>query len=140
MTFKKDFFLKGEIRQARIYSTAFGIYELELNGKKMGNDYFAPGYTSYKHQLQYQMYDITEELRKQNQLVAVVGGGWAAGSYTYKRMNRIYAKRQAFLGEIHILYKDGTQEIISTDETWQVTENGNFGRRNFMMVKSMMRL
>ena len=45
MTFKKDFFIKGEIRQARIYSTAFGIYELELNGKKMGNDYFAPGYT-----------------------------------------------------------------------------------------------
>ena len=80
MTFKKDFFIKGEIRQARIYSTAFGIYELELNGKKMGNDYFAPGYTSYKHQLQYQMYDITEELRKQNQLVAVVGGGWAAAA------------------------------------------------------------
>ncbi|MDB8770600.1 family 78 glycoside hydrolase catalytic domain [Ruminococcus sp. 1001136sp1] len=131
MTFKKDFFIKGEIRQARIYSTAFGIYELELNGKKMGNDYFAPGYTSYKHQLQYQMYDITEELRKQNQLVAVVGGGWAAGSYTYKRMNRIYAKRQAFLGEIHILYKDGTQEIISTDETWQVTENGNFREAEF---------
>ena len=63
--------------------------------------------------------------------MAVVGGGWAAGSYTYKRMNRIYAKRQAFLGEIHILYKDGTQEIISTDETWQVTENGNFREAEF---------
>ena len=46
-------------------------------------------------------------------------------------MNRIYAKRQAFLGEIHILYKDGTQEIISTDETWQVTENGNFREAEF---------
>ena len=78
------------------------------------------------------MYDITEELRKQNQLVAVVGGGWAAGSYTYKRMNRIYAKRQAFLGENpHTLIKDGTQEIISTDETWQVTENGNFREAEF---------
>ena len=48
----------------------------------------SPRLHTYKHQLQYQMCDITEELRKQNQLVAVVGGGWAAGSYAYKRMNR----------------------------------------------------
>ena len=59
MTFKKDFSIKGEIEQARIYSTALGIYELELNGRKVGDEYFAPGYTSYKNQLQYQMNDIT---------------------------------------------------------------------------------
>ena len=93
MTFKKDFFIKGEIRQARIYSTAFGIYELELNGKKMGNDYFAPGYTSYKHQLQYQMYDITEELRKQNQACGSCGRRLGSKApNTYKRMNRILCK------------------------------------------------
>ena len=77
MTFKKDFSIKGEIEQARIYSTALGIYELELNGRKVGDEYFAPGYTSYKNQLQYQMYDITEYLQKQNLLMVIVGGGWA---------------------------------------------------------------
>ena len=131
MTFKKDFSIKGEIEQTRIYSTALGIYELELNGRKVGDEYFAPGYTSYKNQLQYQMYDITEYLQKQNLLMVIVGGGWAVGSYTYKRMNRIYAKRQAFLGEIHIRYKDGSHEIIGTDETWKVTEEGNFLEAEF---------
>ena len=77
------------------------------------------------------MYDITEYLQKQNLLMVIVGGGWAVGSYTYKRMNRIYAKRQAFLGEIHIRYKDGSHEIIGTDETWKVTEEGNFLEAEF---------
>lgn len=131
MTFKKDFSLKGNIKQARIYATAIGIYELELNGSKVGSDYFAPGFTSYKHQLQYQTYDVTDSLKKNNRLISVVGGGWAVGAYTYKRMNRLYADRQAFLCELRIRYEDGSEEIIGTDETWLVTEDGNFQETEF---------
>ena len=136
MTFKKDFFIKGNQTGKNLFYS-FGIYELELNGKKMGNDYFAPGKTSYKHQLQYQM----RYYRRIKETESACGScGRRLGMLRPTKNELIYAKRQAFLGEIHILYKDGTQEIISTDETWQVTENGNFGRRNFMMVKPMMRL
>lgn len=131
MTFKKDFSLKGPVRQAKLYTTAIGIYELELNGQKVGKDYFAPGFTSYRHQLQYQIYDITEMLKKSNRLVSVVGGGWAVGAYTYKRMNRIYADRQAFLCELRIQYEDGTWEVMGTDETWMVTEEGNYRESEF---------
>ncbi len=131
MTFQKKFSLKGTVKQARLYATAMGIYELELNGSKVGSDYFAPGFTSYKNQLQYQTYDITKMLKKDNRLVSVVGGGWAVGAFTYKRMNRIYADRQAFLCELRIKYEDDTWEIIGTDDTWLVTEEGNFRETEF---------
>lgn len=132
MTFKKDFSLRQKVKHARIYATALGIYELELNGRKVGEDYFAPGYTSYKHQLQYQIYNITEFLTQEdNRLVCVVGGGWAVGAYTYARMNRIYAKRQALLCEICLTYEDGTMETIGTDGNWDVTEEGNVKEAEF---------
>lgn len=131
MTFKKDFPLKGKVKQAKLCATAMGIYELELNGRKVGCDYFAPGFTSYRNQLQYQTYDITDILKKENRLISVLGGGWAVGAYTYKRMNRLYADRQAFLCELRIQYEDDTCEIIGTDETWLVTEDGNFKEVEF---------
>lgn len=131
MTFLKKFKCKKEIKSAKLYSTALGIYELILNGEKVGNDYFAPGFTSYKNQLQYQTYDIKNQLENDNELVVVLGGGWAVGSFTYKRRNRVYAKRQAFLCELRIKYQDGSEEVIGTDETWDVTENGNYKETEF---------
>jgi alpha-L-rhamnosidase len=131
MTFRKSIQCKKEIKSAKIYATALGIYELILNGEKVGEDYFAPGYTSYKNQIQYQTYDITEKLIGTNELVTVVGGGWAVGAFNYKRVNRVYAKRQALLLEIHITYTDNTKEIIGTDESWQVTEDGNYQMTEF---------
>ncbi|MDF2513215.1 MAG: alpha-L-rhamnosidase, partial [Herbinix sp.] len=131
MTFRKEITCKKEIKSARLYTTALGIYLLMLNGEKVGKDYFAPGFTSYKHQLQYQTYDVTQQLKKENELIAVVGGGWAVGSFTYKRRNRVYAKRQALLSELRIVYTDGTQETIGTDGSWQVTEDGNYKDTEF---------
>lgn len=128
MTFRKKIACNGKIKKARLYATALGIYELALNGEKVGDIYFAPGFTSYKHQLQYQTYDVTEQLKSkeagENELVAVVGGGWAVGSFTYKRVNRNYADRQALLCELRITYEDDTEEIIGTDESWDVTLDG----------------
>lgn len=128
MTFRKKIHCEKKIAKARLYATALGIYEMTLNGEKVGDIYFAPGFTSYKHQLQYQTYDVTEQLKSaegtENELIAVVGGGWAVGSFTYKRVNRNYADRQALLCELRITYEDGSEEIIGTDESWDVTLDG----------------
>jgi len=126
MTFRYRFSIKKQIRRAWINSTALGIYELMLNGEKVGEDYFAPRLTSYYHQIQYQTYPVEKQLQSNNTLIAVVGGGWAAGSFNYKRKNKISADRQALICELHIEYMDGTSEIICTDESWQVTEDGNY--------------
>ncbi len=120
-TFRKSFEAKN-IRRALLTATALGIYELELNGKKVGEQYFAPGFTSYKHILQYDLYDVTALLKEQNELVAVVGGGWAVGRFTYSSKSRITCDRQAFLAELFLEYED---EIV-TDESWQQTMDGNF--------------
>lgn len=121
MAFRRSFTLKKGIRRAWINATALGVYELALNGEKVGNDYFVPGFTSYEHQIQYQTYDVTAQLLAENTLSAVVAGGWAAGSFNYKRKNKISADRQAFLCELYVEYADGTLELICTDQSWEVT-------------------
>ena len=125
MVFRKRFALDpATIESARICATAIGMYELEVNGQKAGDQYFAPGFTSYKTHLQYQTYDVTKLLAEENEIQATVAGGWAVGSFTLSRKNRISADRQALLLELRIARKDGTVEVIGTDESWEVTEDG----------------
>ena len=124
MVFRKAFHPAKPIAKARLYVTAMGIYELELNGKKVGEQWFAPGFTSYKSNLQYQAYDVTRQLGEYNTLVATVAGGWAVGSFVFTRVNRVTADRQALLAELRVTYTDGSEEVIGTDSSWQVTEDG----------------
>ncbi len=134
LTFRKALESAKKVVRARIYATALGIYNLYLDGDKVGEDYFAPGFTSYKNQLQYQTYDITAQLqggRSLHTLTAVVGGGWAVGRFTYKSRNRIFADRQALLAEIRVDYADGTTDVIGTDVSWDVTREGNFRETEF---------
>lgn len=131
LTFRKKITVEKEVRKAWIASTAVGIYDLYWNDKKIGADYFMPGFTDYKHQLQYQVYDVTDQLADSGCLEAVVAGGWAVGAFTYKRKNRIYADKQAFLAEVHIVYEDGSTDVIGTDETWDVTTDGRYRMAEF---------
>ena len=124
MTFRKAVKTGKKIEKARIYATAMGVYELTVNGKKAGDRYFAPGFTSYKTNLQYQTYDVTGMLTGDDVIQAVVSGGWAVGAFVFTRANRITADRQALLLELRLTYADGSEEIISTDESWEVTEEG----------------
>ena len=126
MTFRKRVKTGKPIAKARIYATAMGIYELTVNGEKVGERYFAPGFTAYKTNLQYQTYDVTGLLTGEDTLQAVVAGGWAVGSFVFTRVNRVYADRQALLLELRITYADGTGEVIGTDGSWEVTEEGPY--------------
>ena len=124
MVFRKEVTTNKPIARARLYATAMGIYEAELNGQKLGEQYFAPGFTSYKSYLQYQTYDVTALLTGVDTLTFTVAGGWAVGSFVFTRKNRVTADRQALLAELRIEYTDGTTETIGTDATWQVSESG----------------
>lgn len=126
MVFQKKVSISKKIRTAKIYATAMGIYEINLNGEKVGDEYFAPGFTSYKTRLQYQVYDVSRALEEENELLVTIAGGWAVGSFVFTRKNRISADRQALLLELRIIYEDGSTEVIGTDETWEVSEEGNY--------------
>ena len=123
MVFRREITTDKPIARARLYATAMGIYEVELNGKKLGDRYFAPGFTSYKSYLQYQTYDVTPFMTGHDTLTATVAGGWAVGSFVFTRKNRVTADRQALLAELRIEYEDGSVEVIGTYSSWQVTED-----------------
>ena len=124
MVFRKDFSTEGRIRRAYITATALGIFEISLNGGRVGSDFFAPGFTSYRKNLQYRCYDVTAMLQRDNGITVTVAGGWAVGRFTYENRNRITFPRQALLLELFIEYEDGRREIIRSDGTWDVTTQG----------------
>jgi len=121
--FRKTFFvpLRKKIARARAYATAAGVYELEINGRKAGNEFLAPFCNQYTQWIQYQAYDITEYLVPgENAAGALVGEGWYRGRFGFDGgKNNIYGDKPGFLCEIIIDYEDGTSQIIATDTSWE---------------------
>lgn len=118
--FSKEFTLSKKVAAARLFATAYGVYEVCLNGEKVGDHYMAPGWTSYHHRLQYQIYDVTEQLLRQNRIDITVGNGWYRGILGFYCMPDQYGDRTAVFMELHIVYEDGTRECIVTDDSWHV--------------------
>ena len=83
ITVRKAFSITRKPARAVLYATAVGNYFVTVNGQKITDEMLAPGYTSYKKVLQYQAYDITDRLKEQNELLAVVSGGWAVGQFGF---------------------------------------------------------
>ncbi|GFP74685.1 family 78 glycoside hydrolase catalytic domain [Clostridium fungisolvens] len=119
--FVKEFKTEKEIDTVRVYATALGVYEIKINGEKIGDTYFAPGWTNYKKRLQYQTYKADGMLKEDNKIEITIGNGWYKGIFGFMCTPNIYGDRVAALAEIHINYVDGTKEIIGTDESWKVT-------------------
>ncbi len=119
--FVRDFIVKKEIERVRIYATSLGVYEIKMNGEKVGDTFFAPGWTNYKKRLQYQTYLVDGLYQGQNKIEISVGNGWYKGIFGFTCTPNHYGDRVAALAEIHITYTDGTKEIIATDENWKVT-------------------
>jgi alpha-L-rhamnosidase len=117
-----SFNVNGPVRQARAYVTSHGLYELHLNGQRVGDQVFTPGWTSYNKRLQYQTYDVTRLLSKGGNVVGVVlGDGWYRGNIGFSGQRNFYGNRLALLLQIQIKYEDGHEEIVGTDSTWKAS-------------------
>ena len=117
---RRTFELKGKIKEAFVYTTALGLYNIFLNGEKIGNDEMTPGWTSYKKHLLYQTYEITEQLQEgSNAIGAILGAGWYKGKMGFEGKRNNYGKQTALLCQIIIKYEDGTQQIVVSDGTWK---------------------
>jgi alpha-L-rhamnosidase len=117
---RRDFSLKGEIVRARAYVTSHGMYELEINGARVGDQVLTPGWTSYTKRLQYQTYDVTPLLKAgPNAVGATLGNGWYRGNLAWANKRNIYGDRLALLLQLVVTYRDGRQEVIGTDESWK---------------------
>lgn len=132
--FFKELQIKKTVKQARIYASALGLYEIEINDQKVGQSYFRPGFTSYDSILQYQCYDVTDMLRAgAAQIKVLLADGWYRGVFTFLNRRNLWGKQTALIFQMHVEYADGTKEVLVSDETWQVTNRGSVEYSEFYL-------
>jgi alpha-L-rhamnosidase len=120
--FRKEFKSTKKILSAVAYITAHGMYEGYINGKRIGDYYLTPGWTSYNKRLQYQTYDVTGLLTQGSNVIAMaLGSGWYRGHLAWNGNKNIYGKDIALLLQLDITYTDGRKELIISDESWKST-------------------
>ncbi len=119
---RKTFEVKKPLRRATAYATALGLYELHLNGHRVGDDVFTPGWTDYKKRVYYQTYDVTPLLKTgANAVGAILGDGWATGHDGNGGRDRYGLHRPRFSGQIVLDYADGTREVVGADASWKAS-------------------
>ena len=117
---RKTFTVSKPVRRATIYSTALGVYELQLNGARVGSDCLTPGWTEFRSRVQYQTHDVTAQVRRgTNALGAILGDGWYASVLSYTGQRYFYGGYPRLLAQLEIEYADGTRETIASDGTWR---------------------
>jgi len=118
---RRGFTIGRAVRGARLYATALGVYELTLNGEKIGEWRLAPGWTDYPGRVRYQVYDVTGLLKQgPNMLGAVVAPGWYSGHTGLFNAYQYYGATPALLAQLELQYDDGTTERIVSDESWRM--------------------
>jgi Alpha-L-rhamnosidase N-terminal domain./Bacterial alpha-L-rhamnosidase. len=124
----KEISLSKPVKRARAYMCGLGLYEMYIGGEKIGNDYLAPHCNAYDKWLQYQTYDITENLTNgSGSLVEVMlGKGWYMGRFGFAdiadRCN-LFGDTPMLLCEMAVEYADGTEERFCSDTTWQARKS-----------------
>lgn len=118
--FRKTFTSK-QVSKAKLWGTAAGIYEVEINGQRVANDYLRPGFTSYEKRLLHQMYDVSGlVVEGENVISARVAPGWYSGKFGFDGgMVNIYGDKRAVSLQLDLVHEDGLNESITTDQSWR---------------------
>lgn len=111
------------VARARLYISALGLYEAHINGQRVGDEYFAPGWTDYNKRVQYQTYDVTTMLHAgSNAIGALLDDGWYAGRVGFAG-SHIYGQQPWLRAQLRIDYTDGTSQTVGTDGSWKVADS-----------------
>lgn len=126
---RKEFNVTKKVKRALIFVTARGLYEVSVNGCKVGDAFLAPGYTSYDKHLQYQTYDITEMVVKGNNAIGLeLARGWYLSNMGFVDPSaykpNFDGTNIAALAQILITYQDGSEEAVVTDGSWKCSTGG----------------
>jgi len=122
---RKHFEIDKPVRQARLYVTARGLFEVTINGERVGDDYFANGWTAYRKRLDTVTYDVTGHVHQgANTLQSLLGTGWFAGKLTWGRLKFVYGDHPELLLQLEIHFEDGSQQRVCSDGSWEGTYDG----------------
>ncbi|MDX6239142.1 MAG: alpha-L-rhamnosidase [Kribbellaceae bacterium] len=117
--------LPDDVVRARLYATANGVYVPELNGRRVGDEELAPGWTAYQHRLRYQTYDVTDLVGPgENRLEFLLGNGWYRGRLGFRGDHGLYGDRLAVLAQLEVTTADGSVHVLASDTTWTARESG----------------
>lgn len=123
--FRKIISITKPIKKARLYATACGVYESCLNGEKSGEFILAPGITDYRKRIQYQTVDVTKQLvQGDNEWTVMLADGWYRGSTGAWGLRNQYGYETKFLGQLEIIFEDGSKALYVSDETWDWSNDG----------------
>ncbi|MFQ3630881.1 family 78 glycoside hydrolase catalytic domain [Roseiflexus sp.] len=116
---RRSFTLDAPVLQARLYITALGLYECTINGQRVGQDLFTPGWTDYRRRVQYQVYDVTDALHEGENVIGVIlGDGWYCGHVAWAgRQN--YGDRPKLLAQLMITHSDGSTQTVVSNRSWR---------------------
>ncbi|WP_244632137.1 alpha-L-rhamnosidase N-terminal domain-containing protein [Microbacterium sp. Se63.02b] len=117
---RRTFTVDRPIARARLYVTAHGLYEAEINGARVGDHEFSPGWTKYDERLVYWTFDVTGHLTEgENTLGAWLGDGWYRGRLGFNGGYRdLYGTDQALIAQLEITHDDGSRTTVATDADW----------------------
>ncbi len=119
---RREFRLQKPIARARLYATAQGIYQAEINGVPVGDQLLAPGWTSYSHRLRYQTYDVTSLVIEGDNAVGVeLADGWFRGYLGFAGKRNVYGDRTGVLLQLEVEHPDGSRTTVVTDGSWRST-------------------
>lgn len=141
--YRKSFTAAKPVKRAMLYFSALGLAEFHLNGERVGDAWFEPGWADYPRRAYYRTHDVTRHLvRGDNCLGAIVAEGWYSGYVGYgvwkgygpNRVGRyFYGKTPALLAQLEIEYADGSCETVITDSGWQVSADGPIREADLIM-------
>jgi len=125
--------VRKPVRRATVYSTALGIHDLHLNGQRVSDDYFNPGWTDYTRRVYYRAYDVTNRIHPgDNALGAILADGWYSGYVGFGKQRDHYGKHTRFKSQLHLEYADGSTEIVATGTNWKAA-TGPIVEADFLM-------
>lgn len=136
--FRRTFDITEPVERARLRASALGIYEVTIDGVRVGERELTPGFTSYRSTLEAQNYDITELLAPgRHELISTVTDGWYRGSVGFTREEFSYGDRLAFIAQIDVTDTDGTSVVLATDRSWEVACGGPIVAADLMEGESI---
>jgi alpha-L-rhamnosidase len=117
---RREFLVGQSIKRAVVYASALGLYELHINGKRVGEDYFTPGWTDYPTRIYYQTYEVTDLIKKgSNAIGAILADGWYAGYLGFGKKREHYGSTPRLFVQLEIEYENGHIQKVVTDGTWK---------------------
>lgn len=127
--FEKVFSAREGVEAARLYISGVGMYTAVLNGEKIGNEVLTPYFSDYHTEIQYQTFDVTDQVKAENLLCVELGNGWYKGAFGLSYASGHYGSEFQMIAELHLTYADGLKEVIASDESWEYrgsdTEDGD---------------